>query len=657
MRGCAPSARARGRARLQRFTSSLSRALTTEAVYDVALGEGRELLGADAGLVALPVDDGAAVELVATLRLQRRGDRGLAPLPALAAHADRRGHRARPPDLPRRGPAGEPLPRRRAAAARRRPRCRCGSATTRSARSASASTRGHVFDDAEREFAVTHGRAVRLRARARTRATTPSGAGAERWACWRRSASSSRARSSRTRRCGRSPISSCRRSPTSASSTSWPVTTCAGSSSSTPIRRCTRPRSCSSATRPCSRATRRSPSRSAPACRRSSRRRSISRTRPTAARSTASPSRRVGIRTMLATPLLVRGRTLGALTFGWQLADAAGRGSAAARRADRAPRRARARQRRALPGGARRARAPGRARAPAAARRDHRRVLVAQAAVHEPARAGAARARRVGALDRGTARRARAPGARAGVDVRTTRSRSSAPTARAASSRSAPSPCATRAARSSRPSPRSSTSPSTASARRRSPSWREASVVLTETLDLQHTLSELVELAVPRLADWCTIDMLERGEIRNVGVAHSDPETARLARRLHARRPVRAQASSGVSAALSTGRSQLIPDVPAWLAEQETPDEELLTLVARARRALLDRRPARGSRARVRRPHAGDRRNPGGSSRNRIWRSPRISRAAPRSRSRTRASTAPSTTSRTRCSRACCPAR
>ena len=51
--------------RLQRFTSSLSRALTTQAVYDVALEEGRELLGANGGLVALPVDDGC-VELVAS---------------------------------------------------------------------------------------------------------------------------------------------------------------------------------------------------------------------------------------------------------------------------------------------------------------------------------------------------------------------------------------------------------------------------------------------------------------------------------------------------------------------------------------------------------------------------------------------------------------
>jgi serine phosphatase RsbU (regulator of sigma subunit) len=97
-------------------------------------------------------------------------------------------------------------------------------------------------------------------------------------------------------------------------------------------------------------------------------------------------------------------------------------------------------------------------------------------------------------------------------------------------------------------------------------------------LDVQHTIAELVQLAVPRLADWCTIDMLDHGEIRNVGVAHADPEMARLARRVHERRPVRVQASSGVSGALTTGRSQLIQDVEGWLGEQETPDEELVTM-------------------------------------------------------------------------------
>ena len=126
----------------------------------------------------------------------------------------------------------------------------------------------------------------------------------------------------------------------------------------------------------------------------------------------------VGIRTMLAVPMVVRGRTLGALTFGWQSRSLPDRDRIAAGRADRAPRRPRARQQLALPGGARRARAARRADAPAAARRDHRRDVVAQAAVHEPARAGAARDGRVRALDRRPARGAHPPRPRRRVDVR-----------------------------------------------------------------------------------------------------------------------------------------------------------------------------------------------------------------------------------------------
>ncbi len=180
----------------------------------------------------------------------------------------------------------------------------------------------------------------------------------------------------------------------------------------------------------------------------------------------------------------------------------------------------------------------------------------------------------------------------------------------------------------------------------------EASVVLAETLDLQQTLTDLVELAVPRLADWCTIDMLDHGEIRNVGVAHADPDMARLARRLHARRPA---ARTGLERRLGGARERALaadqrraaPGSPGRRPRRGAADAG-----ARARRALVDRRPARRTRPRLRRAHARDRPTPGGASPSRIWRSPRISRAAPRSRSRTRGSTAPSTTSRTRCSRA-----
>jgi serine phosphatase RsbU (regulator of sigma subunit) len=57
-------------ARLQRLTASLSRARTAEEVYGAILTEGRETLGADAGMIVLPIEDSDALELVASFGFQ-----------------------------------------------------------------------------------------------------------------------------------------------------------------------------------------------------------------------------------------------------------------------------------------------------------------------------------------------------------------------------------------------------------------------------------------------------------------------------------------------------------------------------------------------------------------------------------------------------------
>src|SRR5690606_6729383 len=52
----------------------------------------------------------------------------------------------------------------------------------------------------------------------------------------------------------------------------------------------------------------------------------------------------------------------------------------------------------------------------------------------------------------------------------------------------------------------------------------EASRVLSSSLDYETTLRRLAHLAVPTLADWCIVDVLEEsGEIRRLEVAHVDP--------------------------------------------------------------------------------------------------------------------------------------
>jgi PAS domain S-box-containing protein len=65
----------------------------------------------------------------------------------------------------------------------------------------------------------------------------------------------------------------------------------------------------------------------------------------------------------------------------------------------------------------------------------------------------------------------------------------------------------------------------------------EATALLTSSLELERTLERLTELAVPLLADWCTISMLveETGEIEQVVVSHQDPERKRWAESMRER--------------------------------------------------------------------------------------------------------------------------
>ncbi|HKT43690.1 MAG TPA: ATP-binding protein [Gaiellaceae bacterium] len=64
----------------------------------------------------------------------------------------------------------------------------------------------------------------------------------------------------------------------------------------------------------------------------------------------------------------------------------------------------------------------------------------------------------------------------------------------------------------------------------------EATAVLTSSLEFERTLQLLTELAVPQLADWCAISMLEEtGEIEQLVVAHQDPERQRWAETMRSR--------------------------------------------------------------------------------------------------------------------------
>src|SRR3712207_1524448 len=58
----------------------------------------------------------------------------------------------------------------------------------------------------------------------------------------------------------------------------------------------------------------------------------------------------------------------------------------------------------------------------------------------------------------------------------------------------------------------------------------DASDALASSLDYRETLSSVARLAVPTLADWCAVDVLEEdGSVERLAVEHPDPGKVALA--------------------------------------------------------------------------------------------------------------------------------
>ena len=107
-----------------------------------------------------------------------------------------------------------------------------------------------------------------------------------------------------------------------------------------------------------------------------------------------------------------------------------------------------------------------------------------------------------------------------------------------------------------------------------------ASEILASSLDYEETLRNVAWLAVPEIADWCAVDLVdERGLRQQVVAAHPDPTKLPLAERLRAYEPERVDPQQGIGATIASGVSQLYPDIPDALLEQAAADEEHLRLM------------------------------------------------------------------------------
>ncbi len=90
-----------------------------------------------------------------------------------------------------------------------------------------------------------------------------------------------------------------------------------------------------------------------------------------------------------------------------------------------------------------------------------------------------------------------------------------------------------------------------------------ASELLAASLDWERTLAAIAELAVPALAGYLVIDLIdEDGELHWVVAIHADPEKTELVRELRKRYPPTLP-THPIQVALRTGQAQLLPDLQA----------------------------------------------------------------------------------------------
>ncbi|MGA7615051.1 MAG: PAS domain S-box protein [Thermoanaerobaculia bacterium] len=116
--------------------------------------------------------------------------------------------------------------------------------------------------------------------------------------------------------------------------------------------------------------------------------------------------------------------------------------------------------------------------------------------------------------------------------------------------------------------------------RARSAFLAEVSTELAGSLDYRVTLGKTARLTVPRIADWCAIDVLDDdGLPQRLALEHTDPDKLALVREIEQRYPPAPGAETGVPGVLRSGRSEVYPAIDDAMLKEAARDEKHLELL------------------------------------------------------------------------------
>ena len=118
-------------------------------------------------------------------------------------------------------------------------------------------------------------------------------------------------------------------------------------------------------------------------------------------------------------------------------------------------------------------------------------------------------------------------------------------------------------------------------ARERAQLLDETGAVFAASIDIDATFDALAALLVPRLADYCIVDMVDGVRLRQVVIVHRNPEREQLLRELRERYPPDANKTHPVSQVLATREAYLVEDARVDALSYAAVDDEHLALYRR----------------------------------------------------------------------------
>lgn len=108
----------------------------------------------------------------------------------------------------------------------------------------------------------------------------------------------------------------------------------------------------------------------------------------------------------------------------------------------------------------------------------------------------------------------------------------------------------------------------------------DASKLLATSLEYgQASLAKLAQLAVPRVADWCAVALVDRDIGQQLAIAHSDPDKLELAAELRRRHAEDVDSLLGLGRVIATGKAELFPELNNAILEKAIQNPDQLSLL------------------------------------------------------------------------------